>query len=132
MSEEPRPIEYIHRVLVVDDDYRLAELLREVLTYENCAVDVAANGMEAQETLRRADYDAVICDLMMPRLDGEALYNEVVKLFPDLSGRFIFMTSQATRRAGFTDFVFRTGNTLLEKPFEIEQLRSALEDLLQR
>ncbi len=132
MPETERPKEYFNRVLVVDDDYQLADLLREVLTYENCSVDVASNGMEAMGLLRSADYEAVVCDLMMPRMDGEALYNEVVKQFPYLSDRFLFMTSQAVSRAGFSDFVSRTGNTLLEKPIEVEQLRAAVGELFRR
>jgi len=72
----------MHRVLVVDDDHDLAVLLGEVLTYENCEVDIAGNGMEAMDRLRTGDYDAVLCDLMMPRVDGEALYNDVVRDYP--------------------------------------------------
>ena len=69
---------------------------------------------------------------MMPRMDGETLYNQVAKQSPHLADRFIFITSQAARRSGFTDFVSRTGNILLEKPFEIEQIRAALQELLHR
>jgi two-component system NtrC family sensor kinase len=132
MPEPQRPLQRMQSVLVVEDDHELADLLQEVLTFENCAVDIASNGMEAMEKLRGQHYDAVICDLMMPRLDGEALYHEVVRHFPYLAERFVFMTSQASKRAGFADFVFRTGNGLLEKPFEMQELRDALRELLAR
>jgi two-component system, cell cycle sensor histidine kinase and response regulator CckA len=132
MAEPSQPTQIIHRVLIVDDDYELADLLSEVLTFENCAVDLASNGMEAIEKLRGADYEAIICDLMMPRMDGETLYNEATKQFPYLADRFLFITSQAAQRGGFSDFVSRTGNNLLEKPLEVEQLRAALQELLQR
>jgi len=94
MLEEQRPKQMMHRVLVVDDDHDLAVLLGEVLTYENCEVDIAANGMEAMDRLRTSDYDAVLCDLMMPRVDGEAVYNEVVRDYPYLANRFLFVTGQ--------------------------------------
>lgn len=132
MTESKRPVEYVNRVLVVEDDYELAELLSEVLTYENCTADIAANGMEALDRLRGADYEAVICDLMMPRVDGEALYNQAIKQYPYLADKFLFITGNPARRAGFTDFIYRTGNTVLEKPFEMEQLRTALKELFQR
>ncbi|HUJ08830.1 MAG TPA: response regulator [Verrucomicrobiae bacterium] len=122
----------MHRVLVVDDDHDLAELLREVLVYENCEVDVAPNGMEAMELLHARDYQAILCDLMMPRMDGEALYREVIRQFPYLADRFLFVTGQASRKAGFSDFICRTGNHLIEKPFEILELRNAVSDLFQR
>lgn len=119
-------------VLVVEDDHELAELLREVLTYENCAVDVAANGLEALDKLRTANYDAVVCDLMMPLMDGETLYQETCEQFPYLADRFLFVSSQVGARGGLTDFIFCTGNTLLEKPFDLEQLREAVRDMLNR
>jgi two-component system, cell cycle sensor histidine kinase and response regulator CckA len=122
----------MHRVLVVDDDHDLAELLREVLTYENCEVEVAPNGMEAMERLHAGDYEAILCDLMMPRMDGEALYCQVSQQFPYLADRFLFVTGQASRKAGFSDFIYRTGNHLIEKPFEIQELRSAVCELFQR
>ena len=132
MPDEPRPKRVMHRVLVVDDDHDLAELLREVLTYENCEVDIAGNGMEAMDCLRTGDYEAVLCDLMMPRIDGEVLYNDVVRDYPFLANRFLFITGQPSRKAGFSDFVWRTGNQLIEKPFDIQQLRTAVRDVLQR
>ena len=132
MAAEKRPVQFVQRVLVVEDDYQLADVLAEVLTYENCTADTASNGMEAMEKLRSADYDAVICDLMMPRVDGEALYNQAAQLYPHLSDRFLFITGNAALRSGLTDFVYRTGNNLLEKPFEIEQLRTALKETFRR
>jgi len=132
MSEVKQPHQVMHRVLVVDDDHDLAELLREVLTFENCEVDVASNGMEAMDRLRTGEYDAILCDLMMPRVDGEALYNDVVRDFPYLSNRFLFVTGQAARKARFSDFVTRAGNYVIEKPFDIQALRVAIRDTLAR
>lgn len=132
MTDAEQPKRVMHRVLVVDDDHDLAELLREVLTYENCEVDVAPNGMEAMERLHAGDYEAILCDLMMPRVDGEALYHEVARQYPYLADRFLFVTGQASRKAGFSDFIDRTGNRLIEKPFEIHELRRAVREVFQR
>jgi len=127
-----RPQMVMRPVLVVEDDHELAELLREVLTYENCLVEIAGDGMEALDKLRTADYDAVVCDLMMPRVDGRALYEEACREFPHLADRFLFVTGQAAARAGLTDFIYRTNNRLLEKPFDVEVLREAIHELLRR
>lgn len=132
MIDPGTPKRVVHRVLVVDDDHDLAELLREVLTYENCEVDIAVNGMEAMEQLHARDYEAILCDLMMPRVDGEALYSDVTRQFPYLGDRFLFITGQASRKAGFSDFIYRTGNYLIEKPFEIQELRRAIREIFQR
>lgn len=58
------------RVLVVDDDASIRVLVRSLLRREGFDVDCAADGIEAIEMLSKSDYDAVILDVMMPRLDG--------------------------------------------------------------
>jgi CheY-like chemotaxis protein len=132
MNEVKREQQTMYRVLVVDDDYDFAQLLREVLTYENCEADIAGNGIEAMDRLRTGDYEAVICDLMMPRVDGQAFYIEAARDFPHLASRFLFVTGQASRKAGFSDFVSRTANHLIEKPFEIQAFRVAVRETLER
>jgi len=132
MADTSRPVQILRHVLIVEDDFELANVLAEVLTHENCVTEHASNGMDAFGKLRLADFDAIICDVMMPRVDGEAFYRQVAKDFPFLSERFLFITGQASRKAGLADFIARTGNALLEKPFEIEQLRTALRELFAR
>ena len=129
---DERPVQLIRHVLIVEDDYELADVLAEVLTHENCVSDHASNGMEALGKLRSTHYDAIVCDLMMPRVDGQAFYNQVAKDYPYLADQFLFITGQSSRQAGLTDFITRTGNTLLEKPFDIEQFRAALQELFVR
>jgi CheY-like chemotaxis protein len=133
MPDSGSTSQVIRRVLVVEDDYQLAEVVAEVLTYENCEPDLAANGMEALDRLRAyADYDAIICDVMMPRIGGEAFYEEVAQKHPHLADKILFITGQSAVHSGMTDFISRTNNQLLQKPFDIEQLRTALHDLLHR
>lgn len=132
MPDPTQPVQVIHHVLIVEDDFEFADVLSEVLTHENCVSEHASNGMEGMSKLCIADFDAIICDLMMPRVDGEAFYSQVARDYPYLSDRFLFITGQAARRAGLSDFVMRTGNSLLEKPFELDQLRAALKELFSR
>jgi CheY-like chemotaxis protein len=122
----------MRNILIVEDDYEFADVLTQVLNHENCSTDHACNGMEALDKLRSGSYDAIVCDLMMPRVDGESLYQEVEKTYPYLADRFIFITGQATRMAGLADFIYPTGNTLLEKPFDIEDFRKVLHELFAR
>jgi CheY-like chemotaxis protein len=132
MSKDPTPIQVLQPVLIVEDDFELADLLSEVLTFENCLPEVATNGVEALDKLRTGHYVAVICDLMMPMMDGESLYLKVAEELPYLADRFVFITGQSSRRSGLTDFIFRTQNVLLEKPFEVDQFREALRGVLSR
>ena len=58
------------RVLVVDDDARMAGAIRRGLQYEGLVVDVAAGGEEALRVARATEYDVVVLDVLMPGLDG--------------------------------------------------------------
>src|SRR5919201_694373 len=58
------------RVLIVEDDLRMASLLRRGLANEGLAADVAANGEDALWMARAHEYDAVVLDVMLPGLDG--------------------------------------------------------------
>lgn len=132
MPDASRPVQVVRHVLIVEDDFELADLLAEVLTLENCTSEYASNGMEALGKLCTANFDAIICDVMMPRVDGRAFYQQVAKDYPYLADRFLFITGQASHRAGLANFISGTGNTLLEKPFDIEPLRAALHELFVR
>ena len=130
MAGKERPKQLMIRLLVVEDDYDLVQQLAEALTRENWVVDTAGNGMEALGRIRTTDYDAIVCDLMMSRMGGEELQCVVAKEFPYLADRFVFITGQIERNDGISDFIEQTGNTLLLKPFTMEQLRAAVEGIL--
>lgn len=127
-----QPTVLVRHVLVVDDDPYVAEWLAEVLVYENCTADIATNAMEALDLMRSGIYDAVISDIMMPRIDGEAFYERVVKDYPYMAEKFLFITGQATVQAGISDFTTRSGNLMMIKPLQIDDLRVALQELVQR
>src|ERR1700680_1301971 len=83
-------------ILVVDDDQQLASALQWILADENFLVDVAFDGEEALLKVKAHEYDAVICDLKMPRLRGDEFYLKARQLQPNLADRFIFITGFAT------------------------------------
>ncbi|MBI3829372.1 MAG: response regulator [Planctomycetes bacterium] len=68
------------KVLVVDDDRCLRELLREILVVEGFKVDQAANGYEACARLGRETYDLILLDLHMPKMDGFSFLQHVSNL----------------------------------------------------
>src|SRR5206468_9241062 len=82
-------------ILLVDDDKQLASALQWILADENFLVDVAHDGEEAILKLKVNEYDAVICDLMMPRLRGDEFYLKAREMRPSLGDRFIFITGFA-------------------------------------
>src|SRR3954469_5833086 len=91
-SVHPQPLK---AVLVVDDDKQLASALQWILADENFLVDVAFDGEEALLKVKVHEYDAIICDLMMPRLRGDEFYRQTKEMRPELGERFIFITGFA-------------------------------------
>lgn len=65
------------RVLVVDDDAEIRELLASVLRRRGLTADVAADGAEALDLLRQNIYSVVLLDLLMPNIDGFAVLGEL-------------------------------------------------------
>ena len=113
-----------HRVLVVDDEPGIVDVLRAVIEESGCSVEAAYNGAEALGLIRGTQYDLIISDLCMPDLGGEALYREVRQLSPVLARRIIFITGD-TVTGGSREFLESTGNRWFGKPFnlgEIEQV----------
>ena len=69
---------------MVDDDGGVRRSLTEILEIAGCAVDSAADGVEAMERLEAGRYDAVISDVVMPKMDGYELYMAIRKRWPGL------------------------------------------------
>ena len=119
------------RILVVEDEAPLAQLLAESLGADGHRVEVASNGVEALERIVLHRYDVIISDLKMPRLDGRQLFEEVTRLDPSLARRMIFSTGDvASRRT--QDFFERTHAPLLVKPFDLREVHRTVAELLAR
>ena len=108
-------------VLLVDDDRQLAETLQWILADENFMVDVAFDGNEALAKVKANDYDAIVCDMMMPNVRGDQFYANALHLKPSLVNRFLFMTGhmEIPEVANF----FKTERVrCLTKPFPVRRL----------
>jgi CheY-like chemotaxis protein len=117
-----------YRVLVVDDDSQVADLLREILELAGHGVDVAESGESALELLAGAEYDLVLSDMRMPGMDGAALYDRLCRQHPRLVGRFGCITGD-TLSADFARFLRLTGIPHLSKPFEPRQVTELVAQL---
>ena len=68
------------RVLVVDDEVKLAKLLQRGLRQRGIATDIADSGEEALVRARATLYDAIVLDVMLPGIDGDPFYAHVFKV----------------------------------------------------
>ena len=69
----------MYKILVVDDEENIREVIREYAEFEGHEVDEACDGMEAVEKAKEKDYDIIIMDIMMPKLDGYLACKEIRK-----------------------------------------------------
>lgn len=67
------------KLLIVDDEVNIRAVVREYAEFEDYEVDEAGNGMEAVEKVKANDYDLIIMDVMMPKLDGYSASKEIRK-----------------------------------------------------
>ncbi len=70
----------MYKILVADDEEKIREVIREYAEFEGFDVDEAADGMQAIEMCKNTLYDAVILDVMMPKLDGFSVCKEIRKI----------------------------------------------------
>ena len=68
------------RILIVDDEDKIREVIREYAEFEGYSADEAGDGMTAVEMCKKNNYDAVVLDVMMPRLDGFSTCKEIKKI----------------------------------------------------
>jgi DNA-binding response OmpR family regulator len=116
-------------ILVVDDDQQLASALQWILADENFLVDVAFDGEQAMLKVKAHEYDAVICDLKMPKLRGDEFYMQAKDVRPSLADRFIFITGFAAD-AKIALFFNKHEVKYLVKPFPIQLLINCVRELL--
>ena len=117
------------RVLVVDDEVTIGVVAKRILTAEHDVVTVTES-TRALAMIREGErFDVVLCDLMIPQLTGMDLYDEAVKIDPELGRRFVFMTGGAfTSRA--REFLDSSTNQRIEKPFDAQALRALVNGLV--
>jgi CheY-like chemotaxis protein len=117
------------RILVVDDDPAVAELLAEFLTDEGHQVDVAEHGKAALVRMESIRYDVVLSDLRMPELNGPGLYREVRQRFPEMLDRFVFITGDSLTEET-REFLERSTVPYLSKPLSIENLHRVVQRII--
>lgn len=113
------------RLLIIDDDAMVLSALRRRLRrrYETVTV---LGGSDALARLEEdPDFDSIVCDLMMPDIDGKAFYDKVKEDHPELADRIVFMSGGAfTPR--LRKFAAAVSNAVLQKPVTREDLEAAL------
>jgi PAS domain S-box-containing protein len=117
------------RILVVDDEPLILDLMLEVLVERGYQVDTAGNGREAARKIDGEPYDLVISDVRMPQMNGMDLYRRVLSSRPELEGRVVFVTGDLIDRE-IVQFLADVQARTLPKPLEIDKIVGVVDDLL--
>ncbi|MBL1201872.1 MAG: response regulator transcription factor [Nostoc sp. GBBB01] len=117
------------RILVVEDDVQLAEMLMEALTDRQYVVDIAQDGEEAWDCIKGLEYDLVVLDITLPKLDGVSFCqrlrsrNHTIPVLM-LTARDTLADKVTGLDAGADDYMV--------KPFEMPELMARIRALLRR
>ena len=109
------------RLLIVDDEPGIVDVLKEVLGTSGYRIETASNGAEALARIESQHYDLIISDLCMPEMSGDKLYHAIGERFPHLQERMIFVTGD-TVSPNSRRFLDETGARWLSKPFNIREI----------
>ncbi len=117
------------RVLVVDDEPELADVMRDMLESAGHEVATADSGALALEMLATARFDAIVSDLRMPEMDGAGLWREISARHPALVRSILFVTGD-TLSPDASDFLRRSHCGSLDKPFTKADLLAGVAKIL--
>ena len=119
------------RVLVVEDDTEMVDLLRFNLQKAGFAIATATDGIEALKKVRSLAPDLILLDLMLPELDGFSVC-EILRQDPDTASIPIIMLTALSNELARMTGLASGANDCFSKPFSPRQLVSRVKDLLDR
>jgi len=119
------------KILLIEDNNDVRENTAEILTLANYTVFTAKNGKEGIEAAQRENPDLIICDIMMPILDGYGVLHLLSKNESTSGIPFIFLSAKA-ERSDMRKGMDMGADDYLTKPFDSAELLSAIESRLKR
>jgi signal transduction histidine kinase/DNA-binding response OmpR family regulator len=119
----------LKNILLVDDEEGIRNFVKWCFSDNGCLVEMASDGQEALEKMMKQDFDLVLCDYRIPKLNGLVLFQKIKELKPLMAKRFIYITG-FTADKKLVDF-FRENDLLyLAKPFLAKELFDIVEQKL--
>ena len=117
------------KLLVIDDEAEVTEMLKDILTEDGHEVKTAESGKAALDLLSRQEFDVILSDLRMPNMDGPRLFEVLRELSPKLLGRVGFVTGD-TFSPSVSTFLTESRRPFVQKPFTPEEVRGLVGEIL--
>jgi two-component system NtrC family sensor kinase len=121
VKEEPQKSSQA-KILVVDDETTILDLLKRVLTEWGCEVSTTDRADAALERLTTEKYDLILLDIKMPVMNGIELYRHIKEIDPALTQRVMFITGDVMETTT-KDFLNKSKASHTAKPFNLEHLK---------
>ena len=119
----------IKRILVVEDEPVISAVCRRVLTGEGFDVEIAVNGIVAQDMIRNKQYDFCLIDIRTPKMNGRELYQWLKEKHPQLAGGVMFTTGDVMS-GDIQSFIEHAARPFLPKPFTPDELKAIVKEAL--
>lgn len=129
MAESPESGHTVKKILVVDDERSVVDLVKRILTSRGYQVDTAGDGRTAIQMAGQSSYDLIIVDLKMPDVGGMEVYQSIREVHPDQAERMAFFSGDVIS-PHTTAFLGRSGRPFLVKPFTVRELVEFVERAL--
>ena len=117
------------KILLVDDEQSIRDLITEVLALSGFEVTTAADGLEALNKIRKEKFDLILLDVNLPKLDGFAVLEKVRESAPTQP---IIMLSARIDKDDVTQGLRLGADDYIRKPFSVEELVLRMKNLLRR
>lgn len=117
------------KILLAEDDFDFSNVLTQYLQLHNFDVVWAENGVKALEIFKKNSFDICILDVMMPKMDGFVLAEELIKINPEIP--FVFLTAKQLKEDKIKGLQLGADDYIV-KPFEVEELILRLNNILKR
>jgi CheY-like chemotaxis protein len=111
------------KILIVDDEIEICEEFRDVLMEDDHDVDFAVSGMEALQKVQKASYDLVFLDVLMPRMEGREVFEEIKKI----SRVPVAIMSGYLPPNKETDIMALGAVACFKKPLDLKKVKSLLQ-----
>ena len=119
------------RVLVIDDEQPVLELIRATLSRRGFLVDTACEGEEGLERSAKTSYDLILCDWKMPGVAGQQVFDQLRSSNPQAANRLVFVTGDVMNERT-QQFLRDSGVPCLAKPFSLAEFGALMKKLTQR
>ncbi|HAM34628.1 MAG TPA: hypothetical protein DEB40_03025 [Elusimicrobia bacterium] len=118
------------KILIIDDDYAIVELITDILQREGHAVETAADAVEGMQKARSARPDLIILDYHMPGMTGAHLYESLRRNQATNHTPILFMSGEASADDILNEIADAQGASFLAKPVHLEDFRRAVRAIL--